>query len=82
MKLPDKPESPDSTPLNTAQLKAWRAMRELLSDPAEADRRYNALPDSKGGRIISTDLARFLDQRYASKPVKGLRDMKPGWGLA
>ncbi len=82
MDLPDKPESPDSIPLNAIQMKAWKALRKLLSDPAEADRQYDALPESKNGRIISTDLARFLDKRYAKMPKKGLRDIKPGWGLA
>lgn len=82
MHLPDKPESPDSIPLNATQLRAWKAMRQLLADQAEADRRYDALPDSKNGRIISTDLARFLDERYARPPKRGLRDIKPGWGLA
>lgn len=82
MDLPDKPDSPDSTPLSAAQRKAWESMRELLSDPTKADKRYDALPGSKKGRIISTDLARFLDTRYAKRPKKGQRDIKPGWGLA
>lgn len=83
MNLPDKPESPDSTPLNASQFKAWQRMRKLLEDEPEADRRYNAIPDSKNGRIISTDVARFLDSDYEKQPRKGhLRDIKPGWGLA
>lgn len=82
MELPDKPESPDSTPLTADQFTAWQIMRGLLENQSEADRRYNSLPGSMLGTIISTDLARFLDDRYAQTPKDEFRDIKPGWGLA
>lgn len=68
--------------LNAEQMEAQRAMKELLADEAEADRRYDALPESRGGRIISTDLARFLDARYQDTPSGEPRDLIPGWDLA
>jgi hypothetical protein len=37
----------------------------------------------KGGRVISSDIARYLEARYAKKPAKGKdRDLAPGWELA
>ncbi len=54
----------------------------MLADPAEADRRYNDLADSHGGRIISTDLARFLDARYRDTPAGKPRDLAPSWDYA
>lgn len=58
-------------------------MRKLLTDLDEADGRYNALPQSENGKIISTDIARFLDSRYAKEPASGkTRDMQPSWDLA
>jgi hypothetical protein len=64
------------------QRAAEKAFRELLAKPSEADRRYNALAASHGGRIISTDLARFLDARYHDTPAGQPRDLVPGWDLA
>lgn len=62
---------------------AWKEMRLLLESTSEADRRYDNLPDAEGGRVISTDLARMLDSRYAKRPPLGkLRDIGPGWDLA
>ncbi|MCX6872676.1 MAG: hypothetical protein NTW21_02555 [Verrucomicrobia bacterium] len=76
------PITPDPK-FNPTQLKAWKAMIRLLRDPTAADRRYDALRESAHGRIISTDLARFLDERYAKPPRRGnTRDMAPGWDLA
>ncbi|MCX6872680.1 MAG: hypothetical protein NTW21_02575 [Verrucomicrobia bacterium] len=78
----DLPTTHDSK-FTPAQLKAWKAMIQLLHDPAAADRRYDALKESAHGRIISTDIARFLDDRYAKPPRRGnTRDMAPGWDLA
>jgi hypothetical protein len=78
----DLPTTPDPK-FNTAQIKAWKAMLQLLRGPDDADRLYNALKPSAQGRIISTDIARFLDARYARQPRNGTpRDMKPGWDLA
>lgn len=77
--LPDKP----SSKLNREQMKAFKVMWELLSDLAKADQSYDALEQSRSGKVISTDIARFLDARYADWPKKGKeRDLKPSWDLA
>jgi hypothetical protein len=68
--------------LSKAQRNAKEALVALLMDEAEADRRYNALADSHGGRVISTDLARFLDTRYRDTPTGRPRDLVPSWDLA
>jgi len=69
--------------LTDEQQAAFVAMRNLLLDLPEADRRYNALKQSKSGTVISTDIARYLDKRYAKQPPKGKeRDLAPGWDLA
>jgi hypothetical protein len=68
--------------LNPEQLKAQQTMRQLLANQAEADRLYDALPGTHGGRIISTDLARFLDARYRDIPDGKPRDLAPSWDLA
>jgi hypothetical protein len=68
--------------LSKEQQAAQEALIALLEDQAEADRRYNALADSHGGRVISTDLARFLDTRYRDTPTGVPRDLVPGWDLA
>lgn len=78
MKLPDKPESK----LNRDQRKAWKAMHTLLQDTTQSDKKYDVLPESKNGRIISTDISRFLDERYATTPSGQERDIKPSWDLA
>lgn len=79
MNLPDLPDAK----FTAVQIKAWAAMRQLLLDPTESDRRYDLLVESAEGRIISTDLARFLDDRYAKPPHFGRqRDIQPGWDLA
>jgi hypothetical protein len=78
----DLPKAPHKK-LSAVQQKAFEAMRTLLQDIAEADRRYDGLEHSHSGRIISTDVARHLDARYAKKPKKGqVRDIEPGWDLA
>ncbi len=68
--------------LNREQRVAQQAMRDLLTDEVEADRLYDALPESHGGRIVSTDLARYLDVRYRDVPAGEPRDVIPGWDLA
>jgi hypothetical protein len=68
--------------LSKAQLAAQRALIALLANPAEADRRYNDLVESHGGRVISTDVARFLDERYRDTPSGQPRDLIPGWDYA
>jgi hypothetical protein len=69
--------------LTKQQRKAQLAFAKRLQNPAEADRIYNdELHDSIGGRIISTDIARFLDKRYRNTPEGRQRDLIPGWDLA
>lgn len=76
------PEAPQKK-LSAEQQAAWGKMRDLLGNLPEADRRYDDIPDAEGGRVISTDLARMLDSRYAKDPGPGkLRDIIPGWDLA
>lgn len=61
--------------LSREQQTAKAAFAALLADQTEADRRYDALADSHGGRIISTDLARFLEARYRDTPTGQPRDL-------
>lgn len=80
--MPDLPDRPHKE-LSLEQQSAWESMRALLEDPLAADRQYDRIPDSEAGRVVSTDLARMLDSRYAGKPPRGkLRDIEPGWDLA
>ncbi len=79
LELPDKPPKN----LSKEQQKAFEAMRDLLRDLPEADRRYDGFTQSKSGLVISTDTARYLDTRYAREPEKGKeRDLTPSWDLA
>ncbi len=65
------------------QLNAWKKMRKLLGNDTESDRKYNEHLGSKSGKIISTDIARMMDDRFAKKPALGkLRDIEPSWDLA
>lgn len=68
--------------MSADQRAARDAFAELLQNPGHADAIYDALPESHGGRIISTDLARFLDTRYRDTPEGQPRDLAPGWNLA
>ncbi len=66
-----------------AQKKAEADYAALIADTQKADRLYNDLPETKGGSIISTDLARHLDARYASDSAKGRPcDLAPSWAHA
>jgi hypothetical protein len=79
LELPDKPPKN----LSKEQQRAFEAMRDLLSELQEADRRYDGLTQSKSGLVISTDIARHLDKQYAIEPPKGKdRDLIPSWDLA
>ena len=40
------------------------------SDTAAMDAIYNAVPESRGGRVIGTDIARNLDPRWANKRAR------------
>lgn len=78
--MPALPKYPCFTPEQKAAKKAFEA---LIADPARADAAYDLLPESKGGRVISTDLARELDPVYANWSVgQGPRDLAPSWGSA
>ena len=68
--------------LNSAQKAAKERLETLLSDQVTADRQYDGLTQTHGGRIISTDLARFLDTRYRDVPEGRPRDLAPSWDLA
>ena len=67
----------------SAQKAAKKAFEELISDPARADETYDNLPESKGGRVISTDLVRELDPIYAGwRTGDAPRDLAPSWDAA
>ena len=77
--LPD-PLYDCATPEQKAAKKAFEA---LLADKAKSDAAYDALPESKGGRVISTDLVRELDASYARWTVgQPPRDLAPSWATA
>jgi len=68
--------------MNAEQRAARDAFATLLRNAEQADAIYNALPEARGGKIVSTDLARFLDTRYRDSPKGQARDLVPGWDLA
>jgi len=72
----------NSKRLTKEQRAARDALARLLANREEADRSYNSLAESHGGRIISTDLVRFLDARYRDTPKGSPRDLTPSWDLA
>lgn len=58
------PERASST--SDPALKGYEAkMKEIADDPERADSVYNALPNSHGGKVIGTDVARELLPEYA-----------------
>jgi len=67
-----------------AQKAAEAVYAELIKNPAEADARYDRLPQTRGGSIISTDLARHLDPVYdQDSKAKGRQcDLAPSWNHA
>ena len=71
-------------PCKTAEQKtAEAAYAKLIADHVKADRLYDALPQTQGGLIISTDFARYLDPLYAKDPLPGKpRDLAPSWNHA
>jgi len=68
--------------MNHEQRAARDGFAALLENTAQADANYNALLESRGGRIISTDIARFLESRYRDTPEGKPRDLAPGWDMA
>lgn len=71
-----------SSKLTSEQHRAREAFEKLLENKEEADRIYDSFPDSRGGGIISTDLARYLDERYRNTPRGQPKDLLPGWECA
>lgn len=77
------PTSDKYTCRTDAQKAAKAAFEALIADQARADATYDLVPESKGGRVISTDLARELDPVYANWSVgQGPRDLAPSWAGA
>jgi hypothetical protein len=68
--------------MNAEQRAARNAFAALVQNTLQADAIYDVLPEAHGGRIISTDLARFLETRYRDTPEGQPRDLLPGWDLA
>jgi Zeta toxin len=50
---------------------------ELESDPAGAEKRYDALPETNGGQIISTDVARELSSDYMANRTRSAEVHEP-----
>jgi hypothetical protein len=71
--------SDDLPPARSATL-AWKpeeiaqskqAFTDFIQDRASADALYDSLPESKGGKVISTDTARSLNADYAAPITPG-----------
>lgn len=54
-----------SKPLNPQQAEVRDRLGALLSDVERADAAYAALPETEGGRVVSTDAARLLAPEFA-----------------
>jgi hypothetical protein len=65
--------------LTKSQMAAKRRFELIIANAAVADEVYDALPQSFSGRVISTDIARFLDVSYRTVPAGKLRDIIPSW---
>lgn len=52
--------------LDESYRKDWEEMRRIVADQTLADKMYDAIPDSYGGKVIGTDIARELSPLYAS----------------
>jgi len=74
------PKKPTSESLLTLEQQIRRLrFQSLIADVHAADAQYDALPETRGGRIISTDFARFLDDGYRVHLPGTLRDITPSW---
>jgi hypothetical protein len=73
-----KSSSTASTLTLEQQIRRLR-FQALIADISAADAQYDALPDTREGRIISTDFARFLDDGYRVHLPGTLRDIAPSW---
>lgn len=76
------PTSDKYTCRTDVQKAAKAAFEALIADQARADAAYDALSATDGGKIISTDLVRELDARYAATPRGKKRDLAPSWEMA
>lgn len=82
--MPSEPQSSLSEePILSLERQIARLRFEaLIADTKAADAIYDSLAESRSGRIISTDLARFLDESYRIHVPGSLRDMRPSWSGA
>lgn len=77
---PTPPNHPSPDPALTLPQQIARLKFEaMIADFQAADAVYDKLPETHGGRIISTDLARFLDESYRVHVPGTLRDLLPSW---
>ncbi|MFZ2276390.1 MAG: zeta toxin family protein [Prosthecobacter sp.] len=70
--------TPEPTLTLEQQIRRLR-FQALIADNRAADAQYDALPETREGRIISTDFARFLDDGYRVHLPGTLRDITPSW---
>lgn len=55
---------PTDVPRESGPALVQRFESELAADPAAAEARYNAMPESEGGKVLNTDVARELSPEY------------------
>lgn len=60
----EEPTSEEGQTLNQDPAARQAELEKAFNGP-DAEAKYNALPESKNGQIISQDIARHLDERYA-----------------
>lgn len=77
MSSPQK-ATPEPTLTLEQQIRRLR-FQALIADISAADAQYDTLPETREGRIISTDFARFLDDAYRVHVPGTLRDITPSW---
>jgi hypothetical protein len=77
MSSPQK-ATPEPTLTLEQQIRRLR-FQALIADISAADAQYDTLPETREGRIISTDFARFLDDGYRVHVPGTLRDITPSW---
>jgi len=78
MPVPERPDILDEIPFALRDLEprtniapdqsaVEQRLIDLVQDTARADAAFNAIPDTEGGRIVGTDVARFLAPEYATR---------------
>jgi len=55
---------PEDVPYESGPPLAQRFEAELAAHPIAAERRYSELPESEGGKVLNTDIARELSPEY------------------